>query len=212
MNTINRIRYVLMNRLGIKGKPKIHLDCEPLIRDNFSASGYWSTMYPSTITYSRNRGATLSMQIANKTGFVCPAIVSHSAITYGNVSAVIENNFHSDLINTFVLRYNKSEWGFKITDRKITIVFPFGSAHCKLYRPMQPHKFTIDFDASTNKIYWRIDNIKVYEMDDTVTVDKRIVISLTSKTNKFHAKELPQSMMIKNVDANIYDTANERKK
>lgn len=198
-----------MNICKIKSKPFYHMDCELMLRDDFKNLSHWAATFPSTIT-TNTSGAKLSMQIANKKGYICPSIISHSPITYGNVSVTINPNLHPKLSNNFSLRNHSMEWGFKITENHITIIFPLGSTKRKLFNPMANHKLNIDFDAKTNKIFWRVDDVVVYEMPDKITVPKHAVISLHTIGDKFIAKELPQFVIVKSANINVYNIENDK--
>lgn len=212
-NFINRIRYVLMNRFGIKAKTIIHTDCEPAIHDTFTTLTNWACTRTPTVTNSRNNGVTLKIHVANAKGYVCPSIISHPVISYGNVSAVITTNPHYKLENVFTVRNKDHEWGFKIIGNQLNVVLPYGSKRFKLYNTSAPHKFTVDFDASRRnmwrgtpaKVYWRVDDITIYETDDKITVLKRVYIALSTVTNKIASKELPQSMNVASVKVNTYN-------
>ena len=204
-NVIHKIRYVLMNKLNIKAKPKYPPNSELVVSDDFRTLRHWASTYPNVIQNSRTNGATLTIKAVNTKGFACPLLISHEKLLYGGANATITTNQHTKTVNIFTLRTKEYEWGFKIVGETVVILLPAGYYKRKLYHSNLPHKYSIYFDANKNKIFWRINDITVCETPDNLNVNKHVQLSLGTIGNKFASKELPQSMNVKNVEIFVHN-------
>jgi len=205
LNVFHKIRYVLMNKLNIKAKPKYPPDSELTLHDDFSSLRSWTSVHPHLIEPSRNDGATFSIKAVNNKGFACPLVISHEKFLYGGANSVILTSQHPKVVHIFTLRTKEYKWGFEIVGETVIILLPANHYKRKLYNSNLPHKYGVYFNQKKNKIFWRIDDITVCEMRLTITVQKHAQLSLETVSSKFPSKELPQSMKVKSVEIFVHN-------
>jgi hypothetical protein len=204
-NFIHRINYALINLLHIKIKPPCRPHYIPLLTESFENLSRWTTTQQDTVAANNVFGAVLSVQTVNGKGYIAPAIISNDAFFYGIASAALLPNLHHKMVNTVAVRSHDNEWGFKLTENKLTIVSPEQSTLMRLRHPLKRHAFSVEFNRAAHTVYWRVDHVVVHEMPCPKTPhNKHLMVSLSSTDKKLLSKELPQNLTVLHAEINAH--------
>lgn len=198
-NLVLRVRYILMKRWNIT--PKLHRnpDIEYHYTDDFRSLWHWVPTQPETVQTSRRSGLTLTLKQIDKKSFISPCIIHKSNVTGGIFKATATINQHEKLIHYFLFRRKEIEMGFKVNQNRVYVIFPHESpVKFKLYQPEQEHSFEVEVDP-IGLIYWRVDNILVYQKTFPSLEPKHIMIGVSAAQQKINPKDLPLSFKLKEV-------------
>jgi hypothetical protein len=199
-NCWNKIRYTVMNVLHIKPSRIPKPDYDRIYTEDFRTTDRWELTYPSTVTTSRNNGATIALKQINSKALASPSLISKTTVEGGCVTIKAILSTSDKVIHIFSLRHRAQELGFKITGGKIYVAAPYHIPSFKLYKPLDPHTFEIDVNPTTDMVYWRVDGIKVYEIRYPSHDAKHLMISMPTIRGRINPKELPISCNIQSVD------------
>lgn len=198
-NIWNNLYYIIANIWNIE-QPDINYDYYTRIStDNFYSTNDWYLNHPEAIMPSRSNGARLKLIQLSNNKFTFPTITSKINITNGCVIIKPTLSKSKNVIHTFLLRHTNENIGFEITSNKIFVVAFNKIIPFKLFNPDDDHSFEIEINPKTNMIFWRVNNITIYELKKKSIELKSIVISLVAK-GKITASEFPIAFQLKSVD------------